>query len=315
MNIIFFKYKFFILLFPLILTENDKITLSPSTSYYYEEKYFRILSNNYDTIDPGTEWKEFDEGYGFVAKKDFGSLILLKDWSMYNFTLTKVLFKKGSSFDYGNNFVVNAEMWLIHTKDNGYYPPGRRIHLQQNYFILIVPFVETDNNNPAADSLLEYLNLKEFYEKKGQVSPKKPAKLYQIIQNQPSYLFDGKYKDIEALFMVFTQYHYITTEYLNYLKNEEESPENEEESPENEEGSSESEEGSSENQNENNSEKERRRRALTENTNDDIILEGKIFRNMREEEDLKLKATLMAYSKANYLKNVLFFLTIYIFLV
>ena len=132
-------------------------------SYYYEEKYFRILSNNYDTIDPGTEWKEFDEGYGFSAKKDFGSLILLKDWSMYNFKLTKVLFKKGSSFNYENNLEVKAEMWLIHTKDNGYYPPGRRIHLQQNYFILIVPFVETDNNNPAADSLLEYLNLKEFY--------------------------------------------------------------------------------------------------------------------------------------------------------
>ena len=310
MNIIFFKYKFFILLFPLILTENDKITLSPSTSYYYEEKYFRILSNNYDTIDPGTEWKEFDEGYGFSAKKDFGSLILLKDWSMYNFKLTKVLFKKGSSFNYENNLEVKAEMWLIHTKDNGYYPPGRRIHLQQNYFILIVPFVETDNNNPAADSLLEYLNLKEFSEKKGQVSPKKPAKLYQIIQNQPSYLFDGKYKDIEALFMVFTQYHYITTEYLNYLKESEEEIEEEIE----EESEEEIEEENDENE-EDNQQNGGGTRALTESTNDEIIKAGKIFRNMREEEDLKLKATLMAYSKANYLKNVLFFLIIYLFLI
>ena len=297
MNIIFFKYKFFILLFLLILTKNDKISLSSIDSDYYEEKYFRILSNNYDTIDPGTEWKEFDEGYGFSAKKDFGSLILLKDWSMYNFKLTKVLFKKGSSFKYENN--VDAEMWLIHTKDNGYYPPGRRIYMKQNYFIIVVPFVRTNDNNPAADSLLEYLNLKEFREKSGQNSPKKPVKLYQIIQNQPSYLFEGNYKKIDALFMVFTQYHYITNDYLTYLKEKE---------------------------NENPIEPNLSiptiptiistfPRSLSEE--DEISLDEtnkKIYRNTKYEDDIKPKATLMAYSNANYLKNVLFFLIIFIFL-
>ena len=67
-------------------------------SYYYEEKYFRILSNNYDSIDPGNFWESIKEndkvyGIGFNAKRDFGSLILLKDWSMYNFKLTKIIFR------------------------------------------------------------------------------------------------------------------------------------------------------------------------------------------------------------------------------
>jgi hypothetical protein len=286
------------LLFLLILTENEKITLSSSNSDYYEEKYFRILSNNYDTIDPGTEWKEFDEGYGFVAKKDFGSLILLKDWSMYNFKLTKVLFKEGSSFDYENK--IDAEMWLIHTKDNGYYPPGRRIYIKQNYFIIVVPFVRTNDNNPAADSLLEYLNFKEFREHSGQNSPKKPVKLYQIIQNQPSYLFEAKYKKIDALFMVFTQYHYITNDYLTYLEKEKEKKDPIETYgtfptiittfP-------------------------RTSRILNEE--DEISQDEtnkKIYRNTKYEDDVKPKATLMAYSNANYLKNVLFFLIIFIFL-
>jgi hypothetical protein len=298
MNYIIFNYKFFfILLFFLNLYENQKIELLPDKSDYYEEKYFRILSNNYDTIDPGTEWKEFDEGYGFVAKKDFGSLILLKDWSMYNFKLTKVLFVKSSSFNYGNE--VDAEMWLIHTKDNGYYPPGRRIYLKQNYFIIVVPFVKTDNNNPAADSLLEFLNFKEFRENSGQNSPKKPVKLYQIIQNQPSYLFEGNYKNIDALFMVFTQYHYITKDYLTYLKEKKEN------------------QFDLETNNVTNAVNDTLRLRLLDDDECEICLDEtnkKIYRNTKYENDIKPKATLMAYSNANYLKNVLFFLIIFIFL-
>ena len=108
-------------------------------SYYYEEKYFRILSNNYDSIDPGNFWGKINAtskdkylGIGFNAKKDFGSLILLKDWSMYNFKLTKIIFKTGCSF---RKSECDAEMLLYHTKDNGYYPPGRRIFMKQNFFV------------------------------------------------------------------------------------------------------------------------------------------------------------------------------------
>ena len=270
------------------------ITLKSDDSYYYEEKYFRILSNNYDSIDPGNFWnkiyknKEEKEsqylGIGFEAKKDFGSLILLKDWSMYNFKLTKIIFRKVCLFkpEAGN---CDAEMLLYHTKDNGYYPPGRRIFMKQNFFIIVVPFRETNNDNPAIDLLFKFLNLEKFSENTAnKVTPLKPVKLYQIIQNQPSYLFEGKFEDKDTLFMVFTQYHFISTDDYIYL--------------------------------------ETILRDINTNitikhgnvndNDDEIDYDPKTYRNIKNSEKLKPKVSLMVYSKANYLNNILLFFIIFL---
>ena len=250
----------------------SQINLSSSDSYYYDEKYFRLLTNNYDEINPGNIWKDLNsDGIGFKANKNFGSIILLKDWSMYNFKLTHIFFRKNCSFNY-ENFNCDAEMWLYHTKDNQYYPPGRRIFMEQNFFIIVVPFVRTDNNNPANDLLLDYLNL-ESYKANKKISPKKPVKLHHIIQNQPSYLFEGKYNETNTLFMVFTQYHFISEKLYNTLVNIESNKE----------------------------------------INTNIICYSKIYRNVRKLEEIKPSATLMAYSKGSYLKNI--FAIIVLFLI
>ena len=255
----------------------SQINLSSSDSYYYDEKYFRLLTNNYDEINPGNIWKDLNsDGIGFKANKNFGSIILLKDWSMYNFKLTHIFFRKNCSFNY-ENFNCDAEMWLYHTKDNQYYPPGRRIFMEQNFFIIVVPFVRTDNNNPANDLLLDYLNLESYNANKKntnkKISPKKPVKLHHIIQNQPSYLFEGKYNETNTLFMVFTQYHFISEKLYNTLVNIESNKE----------------------------------------INTNIICDSKIYRNVRKLEEIKPSATLMAYSKGSYLKNI--FAIIVLFLI
>ena len=247
------------------------IELSSSDSYYYDEKYFRLLTNNYDEINPGNEWKNLSsDGIGFKSQKNFGSIILLKDWSMYNFKLTQIFFRKNCSFNY-EDFNCNAEMWLYHTKDNQYYPPGRRIFMKQNYFIIVVPFVQSDNNNPANDLLLDYFNLESFNLNK-KISPKKPIKLHHIIQNQPSYLFEGKYNETNTLFMVFTQYHFISEKLYNLLAEIE-----------------------------------------TDEINTNIIIESKIYRNVRKLEEIKPSATLMAYSKGSYLKNIFAVIILFLF--
>ena len=255
--------------------------VSSGNSYYYEEKYFRILSNNYDTIDPGTSWQKLDEdGFGFKAKKDFGSLILLKDWSMYNFKLTKVIFRKKCTLKYEENGKCDAEMWLYHTKDNGYYPPGRRIFIKENLLIIIVPLVRTDENNPSIDLLLHFLRLEEYSKDISKnISPEKPVKLYQIVQNQPSFLFESKYDNKETLFLVFTQYHFISN----------------------------TEHGQMTNIWKNLNIKE------IEDNSDVIETPQKVYRNMKNEDDLKPKVTLMAYSNANFLTNILFFIIIFLF--
>ena len=254
------------------LDNSPSINLTSSDSYYYDEKYFRLLTNNYDEINPGNVWKDLNsDGIGFKANKNFGSIILLKDWSMYNFKLTHIFFRKNCSFNY-ENFNCDAEMWLYHTKDNQYYPPGRRIFMEQNFFIIVVPFVRTDNNNPANDLLLDYLNL-ESYKANKKISPKKPVKLHHIIQNQPSYLFEGKYNETNTLFMVFTQYHFISEKLYNTLVNIKSNKE----------------------------------------INTNIICDSKIYRNVRKLEEIKPNATLMAYSKGSYLKNI--FAIIFLFLI
>ena len=254
------------------------ITLKSDDSYYYEEKYFRILSNNYDSIDPGNFWnkiyknKEEKEsqylGIGFEAKKDFGSLILLKDWSMYNFKLTKIIFRQKCLFNYENT-KCDAEMLLYHTKDNGYYPPGRRIFMKQNFFVIVVPFIKSSENNPSNDLLFNFLNLDKYTPNGGNITPLKPVKLYQIIQNQPSYLLEGEFDSKDTLFMVFTQYHFISESDINKLNNFKE-----------------------------------------EISTDSIIKfanDVKVFRNLKNSKKLEPKASLMVYSKANYLNNILLF--------
>lgn len=270
-NKIIFQIIFFLSIS--IIYSSNKIQLLSNNSYYYDEKYFRLLTNNYEEILQGNFWEKFtSDGIGF--KNNFGSIILLKDWSMYNFKLSHVLFRNECSFEY-EDFNCSMEMWLYHTKDNQYYPPGRRIFLKENFFIIVVPFLESDSGNPANDLILDYLNLgryEDIYQNSNaKITPKKPVKLHQIIQNQPSYLFEGKYNHTDTLFMVFTQYHFISKNYVDDLKN-----------------------------------------INTTGINLNITIESKIYRNVRKLEEIKPKATLMAYSKGTYLRNIFAFIFLFL---
>ena len=277
-----FINKFFIqgivLLSLINLYHSEDINLFSNESYYYDEKYFRLLTNNYQEINPGNYWQKLStDGIGFQSNKDFGSIILLKDWSMYNFKLTKIFFRKECSFIYEDSN-CDAEIWLYHTKDNQYYPPGRRIYMEQNFFIIVIPFVKTDNENPANDLIFDFFNLERYAsvynDANKRISPKKPIKLHHIIQNQPSYLFEGKYDSAETLFLVFTQYHYLSNNMYNLLKS-----------------------------------------INFGELNTEVELSGdqKIYRNMRKLNEIKPSATLMAYNKGSYLKNIITFIILFLF--
>ena len=194
-------------------------------SFYYQEKYFRFLSNKYEEIERGDFWTTFKEeqGIGFKATDDFGSFILIKDWAMFNFKLKKIIFRPYCSYTLdGQQF--DAEMLLVHTIDNGYYPPGKRIYLGINYLVISVPFKKTSDLNPANDKLFHFMSLdlyknslettatdKEYLPPR--ISPFKSIKLHQIIQHQPSLLFESNLpfsEGTKALNMIFTQFHFIS---------------------------------------------------------------------------------------------------------
>ena len=203
------------------------LNLSADGSLYYEEKYFRLLSNNYNDIEQGVSWtifgKENENGIGFKAAKDFGSIIILKDWSMYSFKLTKVVFRPFCSVNMTDFKDGCAEMWLYHTKDSSYFSPARKMFLKQNYLIVVVQFKVVPDNHPGKSQLFSLLRLKDFIgqiekDNPKEISPSKPVKLYQIIQNQPSYLFESKLENTQqdCLFLVFSQYHFISnTDFTN----------------------------------------------------------------------------------------------------
>ena len=280
-NFLKHKLTIFLLIFVNAHSINAEfLELFPNNSYYYEEKYFRILSNNYETIDQGQFWSEEEEGYGFKANKDFGSIIILKDWSMYNFKLTKVIFRNNCTFKYDGE-KCDAEMWLIHTKNNRYHPPGRRVFIKQNYFIIVVPFAKTDNFNPAIDMIFKFIRLKEYSENRNSnnTTLEKPIKLYQIIQNQPSYLFDGQFLNKDTLFMVFTQYHFISKDDFKYLTDLYEDISN--------------------------------LQNITKYVEKEYS--GKIFRNVKNIKDIKQKVTLMAYSNSQFLKNLFLLVILFLF--
>ncbi len=266
-------------IFKLTIEYDPLITLDPSKSVYYQEKYFRFLANNYENIKQGDYWTNFNDekAIGFQASKDFGSFLFVKDWSIYSFKLTKIMFRPFCSYktqNGENEMEYDAELLLYHTIDNNYFPPGKRVYLGINFLIISVPFKKTDFMDPSSDKLLEFLNL-EIYKNTFEnnhnlkIGPYKPIKLYQMIQHQPQYLFEATdlSSNEKTLYLIFSQYHNINQrdyELLNYVYND-----------------------------------------VFNFGEFDPILDYEniiVYRNFQNPDELKSRLTLMAYNNQNYFK-------------
>ena len=258
----------------------DLIELDLSNSVYYQEKYFRFLANNYENIKQGDFWTSFNDekAIGFQASRDFGSFLFVKDWSIYSFKLTKIMFRPFCSYktkNEDNEITYDAELLLYHTIDNNYFPPGKRVYLGINYLIISVPFKRTDYMDPSSDKLLEFLNL-EIYKnvvdegKNLKIGPYKPIKLYQMIQHQPQYLFEAKdlISGEKTLYLIFSQYHHINDRDYVLLE----------------------------------SAYEKLNFGEFSNNPIDGFDKTVVYRNFQNPDELKSRLTLMAYNNQNYFK-------------
>ncbi len=198
--------------------QQSPINIQSTSSLYFDEKYFRFLTNKYEELSTDYKWQSFPEeravGFKAPSNKNMGSFIFVKDWSMYSYNLDKILFRTNSEHNIdGENFDV--EMQLVHTQDSSYYPPGRRITLDVNYLVISIFFKKTDDNNPASSRLFEFMGLQDF----GNL--KKIVKLHHIVQHQPSYLYQGSLSYPEcspAMWLIYSQYHFIKNSDLTTLK-------------------------------------------------------------------------------------------------
>jgi len=207
--------------------QQSPVNVFSSQSLYYDEKYFRFLTNNYIKLSPNEHyWGPYtaERAIGVksnVATGSFGSFTLVKDWSISSWILEKILFRIGAEHSIeGSEY--DAEMQLVHTFDANYYSPGRRVDPGTNYLVLSINFKVVEDDDPTATTLFDYMNLKAYNDDSTQnIYMKKNIKLNSMIQHQPAYLYTGtlSYGEcLPALRMIFTDYHYIRRSDLNMLK-------------------------------------------------------------------------------------------------
>ena len=205
--------------------QQSPINIDPAQSLYFDEKYFRFLSNSYTPLTTENQWKYLEEEKAIgitptAAQKTFGSFILVKDWSMYNFNLDKILFRVGSEHKI-NGQTFDAEMQLVHSIDTNYYAPGRRVNLGVSYLVISIFFQKTEDTNPARSKLFDFMNLSGFASANAtDVFMHRSIKLHHIVQHQPSYLYKGSltFPECEpALWLLFSQYHLISASDLTKL--------------------------------------------------------------------------------------------------
>lgn len=204
--------------------QQSPVNIVSTNSLYYDEKYFRLLSNNYDPLTSQSNWTVLttERAIGFAPTaniSNFGTALFVKDWSLTNFVLQKILFRVGTEHSIDGVF-YDAELQLIHTVDANYYNPGRRVDFGANYLVISVPFKITEDNDPSANRIFNLTNLLGFSNGTSNTIMKRTS-FVSMIQHQPSYLYQGSlnYDQCQpAWWLLFSQYHLIKrTDYNNLV--------------------------------------------------------------------------------------------------
>ena len=209
--------------------QQSPININYNQTTFSNTNYFRILSNNFKPITPSNKWTYFPNELAIGVEPtsqigDFGSMLFVKDWAIYNFILKKIIFRIGSENSIENS-ISNAEMQLVFLQDSNYYSPGKRIFLDANYLIVSVPFRLNTDPNVKNSRLFEFMNLKAFASNptaNANIGMARDIKLHQFIVHQPAFLYEGTltYPECQkALWLLMTQFHPISSTDLSLLKN------------------------------------------------------------------------------------------------
>ena len=207
--------------------------LSQKTTFY-QQNYFRIVQNNYTNIDLSVGWSNLpnDKAIGIVppaGQTSFGPMIIMKDWALYQFDLTKILFRYGSEHTI-DNIKYDVEMQLIHSINNTYRSPGRYISLGDVSTLVVSIFFVNGNLTLQDNSLLFNFTNFTYFANQQIANPTKTIpntfsrafKLRTIVQHAPGYNYVGTTTSSpcnKALYFLFPQYHLIPNDMLTLMKN------------------------------------------------------------------------------------------------
>ena len=201
-------------------TQSPINIISGGTSFY-EENFFRLLTNNYGEIPQETKWELFptEKSFGFNIKSNTATIQIVKDWSIYQYTLTKVLFRSKSEHRIDGN-IFDVEMQLFHDLDDNYIPIGRQIDQPIKKLIISLFFMKAKTNE-VADNFFLWSNLAGFASSTSTTFTKRIL-LCNLVQNVPSYLYQGTYSYpdcADTLWMISTKYALISnSDFSNITK-------------------------------------------------------------------------------------------------
>lgn len=205
--------------------QQSPININLADTVYSESDNFRVLTNDFKPLTSKDKWQYFsrEQAVGVSPadpEGDFGGLLLVKSWSIYNFILKKVLFRVSTENLINNERINTAEMQLIFELNANYYTPGKRKFLDVNNLVISLPF-RTNNTNKPSCRLFEFMNLKKFADSPSStVTMSRNVKLHQIIVHQPALMYKGSmtFPDCEdALWIINTDYHFISSQDFNNL--------------------------------------------------------------------------------------------------
>lgn len=219
------------------LKQQSPININTQNTKYYEEKTFRIISSNHTSSE--LYWQNFEEqkSIGFVLptndENQINGIVLVKDWSMYNYNLTHVLFRYGSGHTIDTE-KYDLEMEFHYEINESYRTKGRYIHHSSNKLIISKFFIVSSNLSETSQ-FFNGTNLEEFSKSpRSTLAFEKEIKLSHLIQNLPGYLYEGSetFGDCEtALRIIYPKfqlmsdidYEYFRQAYttLNYINNAE----------------------------------------------------------------------------------------------
>jgi carbonic anhydrase len=204
--------------------QQSPINIFLSSTIYSESNNFRLLTNDFKPITPTDNWTFFKKENAIgvapaTPEGNFGSILLVKSWSIYNFILKKVIFRIGDEHLIDNR-KNDVEMQLIFVLNANYYSPGKRKFLDTNNLIISIPFKEASNNE-VGSKLFDFMNLEKYAQNPNQnIGMKRDIKLWNIIVHQPSFMYKGTltFPDCDdTLWIVNTNYHIISTSDKNNL--------------------------------------------------------------------------------------------------
>ena len=175
--------------------QQSPININSNDVKYIEEKFFRIIGQNFTIFN--STWKKFPEEKTIGFSGTIGSLKFVKDWSMYKFDLKNVYFRYGPSHRI-DSMKYDMEMEFVFDLDDTFRSPGRYIHptaekLILSYFFIVNPSTDSESEEDKSTLFFNYTNLEEFSANvnSNNVWFTKNIKFNKLIKQQPSYFYEG----------------------------------------------------------------------------------------------------------------------------